>query len=431
MAKSMPIRRFNAPAASGHSSMTRGPRINNGRSFRITNREFLQDVNLTTTFDVFGFRIQPANTDTFPWLSQIACYFEQYKFRKLKFVYVPSCTTNLSGAMYMTTRYDARDLAPSTKPEFLDYKGSTQSTVWKGNTHDCMLGYARYMMKNFTLRGDIPDGADPQMYDVGNFFYANVGNTATLSVGELYVEYDVDLFTTKKLTDEIETMFYQIAAEGDLEQPFLVLSAPRTNFPRQVNYSAINNLAGSTMDFTWRANGFYLVEYWESYNGNPLDNPVIEGSTSADVDIINWDAWIGGGGTRQLIRLMLLNAGNGGHIRLLHEALVGDDMGSIGAFNIMTLSPGLDEKMLFAQPFPTYQIPLNFKETLVRMHPRFKEYKYGPIVDLKKPRHFRFTAKRQQKVDPPEPESAKTKARLEEKKREQEKRSNSQPPAAR
>ena len=62
-----------------------------GQSIVVRHREFLAEIKGTTTFTVAGsYPINPGMAQTFPWLSDIAKNFQQYRIRGMVFHYVPT-----------------------------------------------------------------------------------------------------------------------------------------------------------------------------------------------------------------------------------------------------------------------------------------------------------------------------------------------------
>jgi len=173
-------------------------------SVTITHREYITDVlSSVSNFSLFVAEwINPGNVTLFPWLSGLANSYEEYDFRKLKFVYEPITATSSSGAVHMAFDYDAQDANPSTKQQMMNFAGATSGPVWAS----CSCVFDRQQAKALTPRRFVtpaaaPTGTDPKTYFV-SAFYLMIANcsTGTNAYGELYVEYEVDLFTPQTVT---------------------------------------------------------------------------------------------------------------------------------------------------------------------------------------------------------------------------------------
>lgn len=153
----------------------------------IRHREYLADVKGSVGFGVRSWTIQPGEASTFPWLSSIANNFEQYQFRSLKFSYVNVAATNERGRITMAFDRDPLDLDPSAKFELFQYAGAVEGSVWTRLEHT-----VQSTKKLFTRSGVI-QGSDLKTYDAGKFLVGVSSTSNTDTVGELFVDYEVEL----------------------------------------------------------------------------------------------------------------------------------------------------------------------------------------------------------------------------------------------
>jgi len=98
--------------------------------------------------------------------------------------------------MMMAVDFDAADAAPTTKQQLLAYQGAVRSAPWQR----CAYIAAKTNLRKFGIQRYVRSAAlasnlDIKTYDVGNLFVATQGTTVTGSLAELYVDYDVELFT--------------------------------------------------------------------------------------------------------------------------------------------------------------------------------------------------------------------------------------------
>jgi hypothetical protein len=186
-----------APVALGRIAVIEAPKfksLDNGDT-RIIHREYLGEVVGSSTFTSTSYRIQPGNSKTFPWLSTIASNYEKYRFNKLRFHYETDCSTATPGTVMLIPDFDSSDAAPTTKVQALAYKKSARGQAWTEFSADLSGENLHAYPQYFVAQGVPPAGTDVKLYQVGNMFLCVSGFTATPTVGELWVEYDITLIT--------------------------------------------------------------------------------------------------------------------------------------------------------------------------------------------------------------------------------------------
>ncbi len=138
--------------------------------------------------------LNPGLSGTFPWLSTIASSYERYRFRRLVFHFNTSCATSFTGRIRMAFEYDPSDADPDTAAKMGSYLGNISFSPW--TTTAKLAADSRLLFRNGPLETKIiRDGpACPiENYDCGRFLLALDGQAGTSAVGELLVEYEVDL----------------------------------------------------------------------------------------------------------------------------------------------------------------------------------------------------------------------------------------------
>jgi len=185
--------------AAAYSSQVRTnqPKISyglNGKSCRVVHKEFLQNIAGTTAFTTAVFLpLNPGLSGTFPWLSNIANNFEQYRVNKMRFCYLTRTGTNVPGSVLIAPDYDAADAAPVSEQILSNYAEIVEDAPWKDIC--CVLrpsGMHALGPKKFVRNGLVP-GQDLKTTDVGSIILATVDGTA-VNWGKLWVEYDVEFF---------------------------------------------------------------------------------------------------------------------------------------------------------------------------------------------------------------------------------------------
>jgi hypothetical protein len=177
--------------------------INKGEVI-IRHREYLGDITATKDFTVQSFLINPGLASTFPWLSQIANSYEQYKLRGVLFEFnstssdalLSSSTSTALGTVIMMTDYDIADLPPSSKRQMLNSEWSGSSKPSLSFIHPIECKKSLTAQNVLYTRGAIavPANFDQRLYDFGRFNIATEGMQADGGVlGELWVTYEVSL----------------------------------------------------------------------------------------------------------------------------------------------------------------------------------------------------------------------------------------------
>lgn len=200
------------PAAYATSTKNSGARQRTDRNGNstVTHMEYLGEIGVRTPnlFDLqYQYGINPGNQALFPWLSQIAARFETYRFTKLRFVYVETCGTTTAGNVMMASDSDASDPPPVSAQQMMAYKGAIQTPPYSGAVYAITGGDLHRLKTNYILTGVPPPNTDIKTYDIGNFFLAVNAPAATGSLGRLYVEYTVQLFTPQVLNDAPSVSF--------------------------------------------------------------------------------------------------------------------------------------------------------------------------------------------------------------------------------
>ena len=99
----------NAPVAGASTVTYRAPVFKHRSSSgeRIDHCEFIETVNGSINFSVTKYPCNPGLAAVFPWLSQIAQRWDQYRFHKLVFHYLTRASTATVGSVILAPDYDA------------------------------------------------------------------------------------------------------------------------------------------------------------------------------------------------------------------------------------------------------------------------------------------------------------------------------------
>jgi len=170
----------------------------------VNHTEYIVDIIPTST----GFQTQvflsvnPGLPDAFPWLNNVASFYEEYKMLQLIYTFKSMvCEGNATagGTLIMCAQYNPGNPPFTTKQRMENYDYATSCKV----TSDCKLGIECDHNKNagsdsmYVRTGAVPAGQDIKTYDLCTFQLATTGAVANLLVGELWVYYKVMLNKAK------------------------------------------------------------------------------------------------------------------------------------------------------------------------------------------------------------------------------------------
>lgn len=190
----VPGTQVSAPAAQGYVFENKPTAA---RICRIKHRELIGLLETTGTGEfeiVYNQPLNPGNPSAFPWLSGISCNWEQFRFKKLAFYYEPSVGTNSDGSVYTVLDYNVQDDEPDDAIELMTYEGAKKSPVWLMMDYPVEVKLLNQSKAYYTIKGvnNLPPQSDPKSYYPGRIYVATAG-TETGTVGELYVDYEVEL----------------------------------------------------------------------------------------------------------------------------------------------------------------------------------------------------------------------------------------------
>jgi len=253
----------NAPVARSQRVRVFKPRVTGIKGgVTIRHREYVADVAGNTTFGVTSFTVQPGLAASFPWLSGIANNFEKYRVKSMSMQYINVAATDERGRITIAFDRDPLDADPETKADLFSYKGATEGSVWTGTTLSVPGG-----PDLFTRNGTVT-GTDLKTYDYGKFL-VGVSNTAdTAVVGELFINYEIELTIPQPATCPAVT----ITSGGTVSKTAIFGDAPTTvgNGPLTVT--------GSTITFT--SPGDYLISLVAT--GTSPGSPTVNTGTASN-----------------------------------------------------------------------------------------------------------------------------------------------------
>lgn len=151
--------------------------------------------------------------------------FESFRFNRISFRFETTSRTTQLGSVYLAIDYDASDDVPTDKVEMMAYEGSTRSAPWQENGIDFDKRLLHRKVSWF-MSGNSPDILE---YRVANFHYATEGQEFSQNnldgvplppldlvplVGELYVDYEVELYVPTLEVEPSAMLFNSGAAQA-------------------------------------------------------------------------------------------------------------------------------------------------------------------------------------------------------------------------
>jgi len=178
----------------------------------ISHKEYIADIyapgvqgsSEVTPFAIQSWALNPGLQATFPFLSQIACNYDEYEFVQLMFYYrstttdIGTSTTGQCGTVIMATNYNASSALYADKQQMLEAAHAHDCKVTEHMMHgvECDPSKVTLSSEKFIRANPVIANEDKKTYDHGNFQIA-VCNAPSgfngLPIGELWVTYTVKL----------------------------------------------------------------------------------------------------------------------------------------------------------------------------------------------------------------------------------------------
>lgn len=266
----------------------RAPRISN-RSDRtgiittVRHREFIADIAQSHDFAITKYRINPGDKSSFPWLSRMANLFETYRFKDLKYSYEPTCGSTTPGSVNLAVDFDASDDQPPSKAVMMSYHNARRISPWSSVTYSAtQQDLTKFAVSRYT-RSIQPPNTDIKTYDVGNFYIAVSGaDSSTGLVGELYVEYTVDLYTPQLPPTSVQPETF-IGTIGNNGFTLPLAGQPFGPNPKATNYNGTGFLSIDANGVELNEPGRYLAVWSVDISSNDVNKAGIGASDGVTV----------------------------------------------------------------------------------------------------------------------------------------------------
>lgn len=249
------------------------------RTVCLRHREYICDINASTAFTLQSFPINPGMTATFPWLSQVAEAFEEYRFTGIVFEFktlsadYTTASSAALGYIIMSTQYNVLNPPFTDKITMENYEFSNSAKPSETFLHpvECKRSL-NPVSELFVRTGNVTSG-DLRLYDHGNFQIATGGNTGSGVLGELWCTFEVELYKPKLVT----VVGSQYRTDHYISLPGNINNAAPIGIPiLQANSSLGTTITNSnrTVNFPSSvANGNFLVVYTVFGTSTALSGP--------------------------------------------------------------------------------------------------------------------------------------------------------------
>lgn len=155
--------------------------------------------------------INPGNRALFPWGFAVASCFEYYKFRALRFRYVPSCGTSQAGQVLLAIDYDPQDIHPDDVDALSNMDGCVSAPLWTGITAVASNDGLSVLPRHY-----VGPGSGLRTDDCGRLYVAVVSSTVATAAGYLWVDYTVDLYAPQSPDPEIVQVDFTVKSGAAL-----------------------------------------------------------------------------------------------------------------------------------------------------------------------------------------------------------------------
>jgi hypothetical protein len=242
------------------------------KGIRVAHREYIGDVISSLGYNNTTYDINPINSTTFPWMSIQASGYEEYEFKGLIFEYVTTSgsaiasTNNTLGIVGMVAVTDPTDAPLGSKKEAEGYSGvMANSTACSFEEPVECAPRSAVLSRLYMQTTNLSNAEDKKFYSFGTLNVFTQGQQqAGLTIGELWVTYDVIFYTPKILPIGL------IKQAADRYIGSAVTTASINKMMGTANLTPnFGNLgssySGSTGLLTITAgssSGYYLVGYW-------------------------------------------------------------------------------------------------------------------------------------------------------------------------
>jgi hypothetical protein len=188
------VRQVAAPVSYG-SSLTMKTRGRSGGSYRFSRKEYIMDIDgNTSAFNLVAtIPIQPGIASFLPWGNGIANLYDMYRFHRLRFCYYNKTSSGNKGEIALVFEPNPKDSPPGTLVAALNDSIHYTGSVWVNGClevpRENLNRYSKFLTRNAIVASDITT------FDVGSLWVITSKNLDNTTIGQLWVEYDIEYFS--------------------------------------------------------------------------------------------------------------------------------------------------------------------------------------------------------------------------------------------
>jgi len=142
-----------------------------------TNFEQVGTVTGNGSFSGSSINLNPGDSGVFTWLSNIALNYQKFRWKFLRFIYVPQVPATTAGSAYVFLEYDYLDALPTTLAQVTASADSCTGNVWFGGPIDESAAFR----PDVTTSDFISITANPNEYSQKWYYVRNASNAETLA----------------------------------------------------------------------------------------------------------------------------------------------------------------------------------------------------------------------------------------------------------
>lgn len=186
-----------------------------GSATFVENVEVNAGFSVSTTFAPSVIQCMPSTIG--PWLSGVAANWSKYRWRKLRWIYVPTCPTTTLGSIHIGLQYDNVDATPTSVAQMSALQSYTTGPAWSGYQAAALLSkpnapcppgslvvdvdvarfekpwYSYISQTQFATQNAVAISL-ANLFSPARLIFATTDGTATaVSCGRLYAQYMVEL----------------------------------------------------------------------------------------------------------------------------------------------------------------------------------------------------------------------------------------------
>jgi len=247
---------------------------------RIKHKEFLCNIYASSSMQIQAFNVNPGLLQTFPWLSNLAANFQQYKMHGMLFCFqerasMTSAAVGL-GTVVIATNYDttAPAFQNSWEARNAQYATSTAPTV--SAIHGIECAKSQNPVNEFYIRtGPVRTGTDQRLDDLCTTYVINEGQTGTGIIGEIWVTYDIELMKPRMIAelggDALDTHYSLSNTTG--ADPLGSVTPSYLAGPLNVTFTPYNSGTTRTLTLNGIQEGLYLFTFNWILSAGAASNP--------------------------------------------------------------------------------------------------------------------------------------------------------------